>query len=79
MIKLKKTAPPCSYSGAFASYDVLKEGIKIGELVPKTSRLIDSGPYHILIDLNGEKVNIIVAVRGTFRKTLNAWGEKQNV
>jgi hypothetical protein len=79
VIKLKKTAPPCSYSGAFAAYDVLKDGIKVGELFPKTSRLCDGGPYHELRDLENHAVCLPVAVRGPFRKTLNEWGESQNV
>ena len=77
MITLRKTKAPDSYSGAFASYDVLKNGIKIGELIPRTSRLKDVDPYHELRNLNGKSVNLPVAVRGPFRKMLNNWAENE--
>lgn len=77
MISLKKTAPPCSYSGAYAAYDVLKDVVKVGSLLPKTSRLSDGENNHELKDINNKTISICIAVRGTFRKNLNKWAESQ--
>jgi hypothetical protein len=73
-ITLKKTGSPSSYSGAFAPYDVYRNGILVGELLPRTSRLVDSGPYHEFITLNKNvPPTPSVSTRGVFRRHLNEY------
>jgi len=75
MIKLKKTHSPSSYSGAGASYDILRDGVKVGEFRGVGNRKCGRNAHHYAVDIHGNRGPAFVSTRGWMRLELNKWAE----
>jgi len=73
-VTLKKTAPADTYGAKYmpASYDVMVDGRKVGELVGRSQGRNGNDYWHDLRDLRGEDLAGAFEVRGSRREALDA-------